>query len=60
MTALRREMEAAARARGLARPEAMDDTALSWWLYDHPAAQAEPGSIDLSGLAEKPKKARGR
>ena len=57
MTALRRQMEAAARARGLARPEPLTMPALSWWLYEHPAAH-EPGSIDLSGLAEKPKRER--
>jgi hypothetical protein len=57
VTCLRRDMEAAARARGLARPEALTDAALSWWLYDHPA-RAEETSIDLSGLAETPRKAR--
>jgi hypothetical protein len=60
VTRLRRDMEAAARARGLARPEALTDAALSWWLYDHPAARPEETSINLSGLAEAPKKARGR
>lgn len=39
MTRLRAQMEAAARARGHERPEALTNTALSWWLYDHPAAR---------------------
>ena len=59
MTALRRQMLAAARARGLARPETLTDAELSWWLYDHPA-RAEEQSISLEGLSEAPKKARGR
>jgi hypothetical protein len=52
-------MEAAARARGHERPETMDDRALSWWLYDHSAAP-EDQSINLSGLAERPRKRRMR
>ena len=61
MTTLRHQMLAAARARGHEQPEALDNRALSWWLYEHPAAPAEPQSISLEDLAEMPaRKGRGK
>ena len=59
VSALRRDMLAAARERGHARPETLTDHELSWWLYDHPA-RAEEQSISLEELSETPKKARRR